>query len=60
MGKRRDEYRALVGKPEGKKPLGGPRRVDGRIILKWILNRQDGRAWTGLIWFRIGTSGGLL
>jgi hypothetical protein len=27
-------------------------------ILKWILERQDGMVWIGLIWLRIGTSGG--
>jgi hypothetical protein len=26
MGERRDVYRVLVGRPEGKKPLGRPRR----------------------------------
>jgi len=26
MGKKRGKYRVLVGKPEGKKPLGRPRR----------------------------------
>jgi len=26
MKKRRDVYRVLVGKPEGKRPLGRPRR----------------------------------
>jgi hypothetical protein len=26
MGERRGEYRVLVGKPEGKRPLGRPRR----------------------------------
>jgi hypothetical protein len=26
MGERRGAYRALVGKPEGRRPLGGPRR----------------------------------
>jgi hypothetical protein len=34
--------------------------VGGWIILKRILERQDGVVWTGLIWLRIGTSGGLL
>jgi hypothetical protein len=28
-------------------------------ISKWILERQDGMVWTGFIWLRIGTSGGL-
>jgi hypothetical protein len=29
-------------------------------ILKWILERQNGMEWIGLIWLRIGASGGLL
>jgi hypothetical protein len=29
-------------------------------ILKWILERRDGMVWTGLMWLRIGTIGGLL
>jgi hypothetical protein len=33
--------------------------IVGRILLKWILNEWD-EALTGLIWFRIGTGGGLL
>jgi hypothetical protein len=37
-GERRNSYRILVGKPEGKRPLGRPRRRWG-IILKWILER---------------------
>jgi hypothetical protein len=32
MGNRRGVYRVLVGKPEGKRPLGIPK--DGRIILR--------------------------
>jgi hypothetical protein len=32
----------------------------GWTILKWILERQDGMVWIGLVWLRIGTSGGLL
>jgi hypothetical protein len=27
--------------------------VGGSIILKWMLEKLDGRAWTGLIWLRI-------
>jgi hypothetical protein len=34
--------------------------ADGRIILKLILERWLGRAWTGSIWLRIGRGGGLL
>jgi hypothetical protein len=30
---------------------------DGRVILKWVF-KKDG-AWTGLLWLRIGTDGGL-
>jgi hypothetical protein len=56
MGKKRNAFRILVGKPEEKRPLGRPRR-------RWVENinidlRQDGMVCTGLIWLRIGTSGG--
>jgi hypothetical protein len=34
--------------------------IEERIILKWILKKLDGTAWTGLIWLGIGTSGRLL
>jgi hypothetical protein len=40
MGERRGAYRALVGKPERRRPLGRPRRRWG-IILKWIFERLD-------------------
>jgi hypothetical protein len=54
-----DMYRLLVGKPEGKRPLGRPRRtwVDN---IRMILERWDGVMWTGLVWLRIGTGGELL
>jgi hypothetical protein len=58
-GEKMNGYRILVGKPEGKRPLGRP-RVGGRIILRWILERYDGVVWTGLIFVGIGASGGLL
>jgi hypothetical protein len=54
-------YRISVGMTEGKRPLGRQRR-------RWVDNiKMDlreigwvGMDWIGLIWFRIGTSGGLL
>jgi len=39
MGKRRGVYRVLVGKPEGKRPLGGPRR-------RWEENEMGGTCST--------------
>ena len=30
---------------------------DEMIILKWSLKKWDGKAWTELIWVRIGTRG---
>ena len=52
-------YRVLVGKPEGKRPLGDL-GVDGWIILGWISGRLDVGIWTGLGWPRIETGGGRL
>jgi len=49
---------AVVRKPDGKKPLVRPRR-------RWKDVRMDLReagwegVWTGCIWLRIGTRGGL-
>jgi len=34
--------------------------LDWEIILEWILGKWDWMMWTGCIWFRIGTSDGLL
>jgi hypothetical protein len=57
-GSKKNGYRILVGKPEGKRPLGRPRR-------RWVNNikmdlREDGMVRIGLIWLRIGTIGGIL
>jgi hypothetical protein len=34
--------------------------VDGKLILKLNFKNTDEEAWTGWIWLRIGTAGGLL
>jgi hypothetical protein len=46
MGENRNAYRILVGMPEGKRPLGRPRR-------RWVDNikldlREIGLGWSGL------------
>jgi hypothetical protein len=51
--------RVLVGKLEGRRPLGRP-RLDGMIILGWIFRKWDVGVWTGLSWLRIVTVGGHL
>jgi hypothetical protein len=58
MGVRCNAYRILVGKPEGKRSLGRPRH--GWVDNNKMNLKQDGVAWIGLIWLRIGTSGLLL
>jgi len=61
MGEERGVYRVLVGKPEGKRPLGRPRRrwVDNiRMVLQevvgcgymnWIGLAQDRDRWRTLV-----------
>ena len=55
MGEGRGVHRVLVGKPEGKSPLGRPRR-------RWEDNiKMDLReVEPGWSWLRIGTDGGHL
>jgi hypothetical protein len=60
MEKRKGTYRILMGKPEGKWPLGRPKR-------RWEDNsKMDlqevgwAGAWTGFIRLRTGTGRGLL
>jgi hypothetical protein len=46
-------YKVLVGKPEGKRPHGRPRR-------RWDQNGDWLEGLTGFDWLRIGTGGELL
>ena len=59
MGEDRGVQRVLVGKPEGKRPLGRPRlRLEDNI--KMDLQEVEGVVGTGWSWLRIGTGGGHL
>jgi hypothetical protein len=61
MGEERNVYNVLVGKPEGKSPLGRPRRrwEDGiRMVLGEIA--LGGGVWIEFKWLRTGAGGGLL
>jgi len=60
MGERRGLYRVLVGKPEGKRPLGRPRRrweenikMDLQEVgcggMDWIELAQDRERWRALV-----------
>jgi hypothetical protein len=60
MWEKRNAYRILVGKPEGKRPLGRPRgrcvnniKMDLREIgwdgMDWIALAQDGNNWRALV-----------
>jgi len=59
MGERKGVYRVLVGKPEGMRPLGRPRRR-WEDNIKIIFRKWDVGVWTGSSWLRIGTGGGYL
>jgi hypothetical protein len=61
-GEKRNAYRILLGKPEGKKPIGRPRRMKVENI-KIELRKMgwDGVDWIDLAQDRdLGNSGGLL
>jgi hypothetical protein len=60
MGEKRDVYRLLLGKPEGKRPLGRPRRewVDNLRMnlgevgwgdMDWLGLAQDRNRWRALV-----------
>jgi hypothetical protein len=60
MGQKRNVYRLLVGKPEGKRPLGRPRRrwIDnikmnllgmGLSVVDWIGLAQDRYRWRAVV-----------
>jgi hypothetical protein len=51
----RSAYRALVAKPEGRRPHLEDTSIAGRIILKCIFEKLDRVSWTGSFWLRIGT-----
>jgi hypothetical protein len=60
MGEGRGVYRVLVGRSEGKRPLGRPRRrwedlgVGGKTTLRWTLGRQiDEANWIRLAQDRV-------
>jgi len=60
MGDSRGVYRVLVGKPEGKRPLGGPKcRWEDNIKADLQEVGCEGMEWSGLIWL-IGKGGGHL
>jgi hypothetical protein len=60
MGEKRNVYRLLVGKPEGKRPLGRPRRrwidnIKMKLLeiglggVDWISLAQDRYSWRALV-----------
>jgi hypothetical protein len=48
-GEKRNAYRILVGKPEGKKPLGKPRR-------RWVDNIKKDLKRNTMVWYRLDQS----
>jgi len=59
MGEGRGVHRVIVGKPEGKRPLGRPRRRWEDNIKMYLRDTWEG-VETGWSWLRIGTDGGHL
>jgi hypothetical protein len=59
MEDRRSAYVVLVGRPDGKRPLGRSRHRNENSF-KWIFKKFDEDTWTGSSWLRRGTAGELL
>jgi hypothetical protein len=57
MGKMRNTYKILVGKPEWKRLFGRPRRRWENIIQIYLREIAVG-VWVEFIWLRIGTVAG--
>jgi hypothetical protein len=55
MGEKKNVYRLLVGKPEGKRPLGRPRNIKidlleiGLNVVDWIGLAQDRYRWKAIV-----------
>jgi hypothetical protein len=54
MGEKRGEYRVLVGKTKGRRPLRRPRRR-WKDNIKMDLKELRWGPWSGLTWLWIGT-----
>jgi len=59
LGEGRGVYRVLVGRSEGKRPLGRP-RCRWEDNSKMDLREIGSMGQTGFIWLRIGSSGRLV
>jgi hypothetical protein len=61
MGEERKVYKVLVGKPEGRRPLGRPDQgAGGKMRSERILGRMAWEVWIGFDCLRTETGGGLL
>jgi hypothetical protein len=60
MGEVRGAYNILVGRPEGRRPLGKPRRRWEDNFKMDLRGKYGLGMWIGFIGLRIGTGGGLL
>jgi hypothetical protein len=59
MKKMRSAQKIWIEKPEGKKPLGRPKRR-GEDNISMDLMEMGRKVWTGCMWLMIGASGRLL